>query len=526
MSSMASFLNNGMDTNPYARIAAATGGAAVITLGLLALKYNDRALFHEARDDMPRVKGDPIVGGLFRQLANKDRTYDQQCQHFERLDTLTFAASTIGMAPAVLTINPVNVEYFLKTNFENYIKGEHMLKSLGHFLGKGIFIANGERWRYQRKTASHIFNIVNFRNHFTGVFVKELNVLSSHILDKKVHSGKPVDFQDVMFKFTVDSFVLLAFGAEINALKSRGKVPFAASFDECQHDCLDRFINPFMPIVEALKPIIRPGTMTIKQHLKVIDDFAYGIINERRKQLAEGGEFKDLLSRFMNTRNEHGELLSDDELRDTSLNFILAGRDTTAQALSWTFYNLMLHPRVETKLFEEIKAHIRDEHENDSPALYEVIKDKMTYAHAVFYEVLRLYPPVPSNIKVALGDDVWPDGTRIRKGDSVAWSTYAQGRSTKVWGPDARVFRPERWITPEGELRRESQGQWPIFHAGPRICLGQALATLESLVAMIMLLRRYKFTLAPNQEIHYKVSLTMPMKNGMKVFVEKRELTH
>lgn len=78
-----------------------------------------------------------------------------------------------------------------------------------------------------------------------------------------------------------------------------------------------------------------------------------------------------------------------------------------------------------------------------------------------FYEVLRLYPSVPNNQKYALDDDVWPDGTAIKKGDYVVWSSWAQGRSEKVWGPDAKEFKPERWITPEGDLRRESQGQWP-----------------------------------------------------------------
>ncbi|KAI8144359.1 cytochrome P450 [Fennellomyces sp. T-0311] len=515
--------NGGSEGNQIARIAAATGGVAALTLGLLALKYNDRALFHERRDDIPRIKGDPIVGTLFRQIKEKDWAYDRQCRDFERLDTLTFTASAIGLPPVIATINPVNVEYFLKTNFANYVKGDRMLTSLGHLFGKGIFLANGGRWRYQRKTASHIFNVVNFRDHFTDVFVDELHVMASHIFDKKVENGKSVDFHDVMFKFTMDSFVRIGFGAKIDALKHRGKVPFAASFDECQHDCLDRFINPFMPIFEALKPILYPGKMTIKDHLKVVNDFAYGIINERRKQLAAGEEFKDLLSRFMATHNEQGELLDDEELRDTVLNFIIAGRDTTAQALSWTFYNLMLHRRIEAKLVKEINANIRDEHEKDSVALYEAIKN-MTYAHAVFYEVLRLYPPVPGNVKVALNDDVWPDGTRVRKGDSVVWSTYAEGRSTKVWGPDARELKPERWITSGGDLRRETQGQWPVFHAGPRVCLGQNLATLEALVAIVLLLRRYKFSLVPNQEITYKVSLTMPMKNGMKVFIEKREL--
>lgn len=147
-----------------------------------------------------------------------------------------------------------------------------------------------------------------------------------------------------------------------------------------------------------------------------------------------------------------------------------------------------------------------------------------THHHYIyrFYEVLRQYPSVPLNQKYALNDDVWPDGTHIRKGDYILWSPWSQGRNEKVWGADAKQFRPERWITPEGDLRRESQGQWPAFHAGPRTCLGQHLATLEALVAIVFLLKRYKFSLLPGQDITYQISLTLPMKDGMKVSVEKR----
>lgn len=144
-----------------------------------------------------------------------------------------------------------------------------------------------------------------------------------------------------------------------------------------------RFAFPAWRLSETLKRTLMPWRKSVQDHLRVIDDFAYGVIRQRRDQLAQGMEFKDLLSRFMNTRDENGQPLSDQALRDIILNFIIAGRDTTAQALSWTFYNLMLHPRVEAKLLQEIKEHVPMELENDSPALYEAIKG-MNYAHAVY----------------------------------------------------------------------------------------------------------------------------------------------
>ena len=162
---------------------------------------------------------------------------------------------------------------------------------------------------------------------------------------------------------------------------SKEKVPFAASFDICQKVCSDRFVNPFTDFFDGLK-VFTPGAMRVKDHIKIIDDFAYTLIKERRRQLARGEEYRDLLSRFMAARNPEGELLNDKELRDTVLNFIIAGRDTTAQALSWCFYLLMEHPHVEEKLLKEINEHIPQVIQVDAAELYEITK-KMNYAHAV-----------------------------------------------------------------------------------------------------------------------------------------------
>jgi fatty acid omega-hydroxylase len=138
-----------------------------------------------------------------------------------------------------------------------------------------------------------------------------------------------------------------------------------------------------MPLKESVGKFFNPGKMSTTDHVNVVDKFAEDVITQRRKEIAEGIEgHKDLLSRFMNTLNENGEKLNDTELRDTVLNFIIAGRDTTAQALSWLFYNLSLQPRIEQKILEEIQDKISDDVERDSPALYEIIND-MPYLHAV-----------------------------------------------------------------------------------------------------------------------------------------------
>ncbi|KAG1056053.1 hypothetical protein G6F43_002031 [Rhizopus delemar] len=497
-----------------------TGITAALTL--LACIYHDRAIFDSKRPDIKTQPGWPLVGNLPVLLQYLMHIHEFLLEGFTRLDSLTLTMSALGIPRHVGTIDPRNVEYILKTNFENYIKGPEFHGSMNDLFGGGIFNANGEEWKYQRKTASIIFNVRNFRDQFTDVFVKELEIMKEKIWDVSADNCQVIDFHEVMYKFTLDSFILLGFGVDLNSLSTQGKVPFAVAFDEAQKNTFLRFVNPFWSVTERIAGLLMPWKTSMNEHLAVVDGFARKVTEKRRAQLAAGEIHTDLLSRFMDARNNKGDPLSNDELRDIVLNFVIAGRDTTAQALSWSFYMLMCHPRVEKKLLEEIDQNIAvDEDLHNSASLYEKIKG-MNYAHAIFYEVLRLYPSVPLNQKYALADDIWPDGTHIKKGDYVLWCPYAQGRAEKVWGHDAKQFRPERWLTSEGELRRESQGQWPAFHAGPRVCLGQHLATLEALIAIVFLVKRYKFTLVPNQDITYQVSLTLPMRYGMKVMVEKR----
>ncbi|KAI9010412.1 cytochrome P450 [Phycomyces nitens] len=497
------------------------GSTVLGVLIILALKYPDRAVFTKRRDDVPTVKGLPLVGHLFNMLMNKHRILELQQEAFDSTKSLTLVMSSLGLPPGIITIDPRNVEHVLKTNFANYVKGEWFNYCTEHLLGHGIFNANGEQWRWQRKAASLIFNVKNFRDQFTDVFMDEIEIMCSETLDKAVESGEVIDLHDQMYRFTLDSFVHLGFGVQLDSLRTKEEVTFAASFDACQHYSFEKFANPFVDYFNAIDKITHPWKKTINQHIKTIDDFASSVISKRRAELALGETHTDLLSRFMNAKNENGESLSDKELRDTVLNFVIAGRDTTAQALSWTFYCLAGAPEAEKKLFEEIQKHFKDEKAMDSTEMYETIKD-MTYAHAVFHEVLRLFPSVPLNQKLALEADVLPDGTKIDKGDTISWMPYGSARTVAIWGPDAASFKPERWINEEGELRRESQGKWPAFHGGPRVCLGQNLATLEALVAIIFLIKRYKFTMVPNQNITYKTSLTLPMKNGLMVTVEKR----
>ena len=176
--------------------------------------------------------------------------------------------------------------------------------------------------------------------------------MCKNILDVAADKGQPVDFHDLMFKFTLDSFVLyvndlystafyedaclffyvlcklshahyrLGFGVQLNGLRQKEKVPFAESFDFIQYNSSWRLVFPIWKLTESIKPILTPWKMQIKDHVRIVDTFAYEVIGNRKKEMAEGKEFKDLLSRFMTTRDDKNDLLDDKGLRDVILNFI------------------------------------------------------------------------------------------------------------------------------------------------------------------------------------------------------------
>ncbi|KAF9147409.1 hypothetical protein BGX20_006655 [Mortierella sp. AD010] len=158
------------------------------------------------------------------------------------------------------------------------------------------------------------------------------------------------------------------------------------------------------------------------------------------------------------------------------------------------------------KLFQEVDDVVQGSHPT-----YETYK-KQKYAEACFYEV-------PRNIRRCEKDDILPDGTKVYAGEWVTWSTYAMGRSELVWGPDAKKYKPSRWINTE----KPSQSKFNSFHAGPRVCLGQQFATIEALTIIAMILQSFDLKLEdPSRVPTYKPSLIFPMAGGLNVRVSRR----
>ncbi len=208
------------------------------------------------------------------------------------------------------------------------------------------------------------------------------------------------------------------------------------------------------------------------------------------------------------------------------------GRDTTAQSLTWTFYLLMRNPSAKEKIINHLQ-HISTSDLHLPLSFDSIQSSAFPYVAAVFNESLRLYPPVPVELKECTAPTTFPDGTWLPKGAVVMWATWAMGRSKNIWGDDADEFQPERWLVPgdSSALTTKSAFEFPVFNGGPRSCLGKRMAELLAIHVIASLSWKFEFEEAPDQTVGWgdrlkerqsQNSLTLPMEGGLPCFVRRR----
>lgn len=356
--------------------------------------------------------------------------------------------------------------------------------------------------------ASHVFNVKNFRDVFAGDFLEEVKHLTDHLENARKLEAV-VDLQDLLLRCTLDSFGRLAMGTDFGCITQPAhvdengnyrlpKVEFMESFDYLNGLVASRFPRIGWKYLERID-----GTREkVKKAQQVMFSVADRIIAEKKAKMEAGEHISednaqaDMLDYFLRTKNFDGSTPSSDDLRDVVMNVLIAGRDTSAQTLSWAFYELALHPEATKKCRDEIERVLGKDRQPD----YEAIKD-LKYCTAVFNETLRMHANVPTNSLVATKDCVLAGtGTKVYAGEMVQYSPYVQGYSKELWGPDAEEFKPERWLEEKGSVKKESAYKVGVLSV--RASQGfQALLTvpflLRSLFAVARLQSRPSSLLRP-----------------------------
>ncbi|ORZ09065.1 cytochrome P450 [Lobosporangium transversale] len=440
-----------------------------------------------------------------------------------------YTTAAPGVGRTINVMEPEILDHVLRVNFWAYEKDPRSKTTLWPLIGAGIFGADGAHWKWQRKLTSNIFSAKAFRQYTSEVFCREAQTVINYI-DKYANSGKVIDLQQLFNCFTLDSFGEIAFGQTFGCLDDpEHPTEFAVAFDHLNHLLAGGASTPFW----GLKLWLTGRGKQIAKDSKFVREYALNIIQDRRNNqtspslAAKHGNphQKDLLQLFMDVGTDNvgnvdeATKLSDDMLVDSVLNSLIAGRDTTAQALTWTFY-LMHRTQAGPELVQKLVKETEEVLKGEKPT-YESTKQQK-YAEACFNEALRLYPSVSRNSRICIEDDVLPGGLKVYKGERVAWNLYAMGRATHIWGPDAKEYKPERWM----KGSKPSSTKFISFHSGPRTCLGQQFATIEAVTLMSMLIQRFTFELVnPDLEPAYLPSLTLPVDGGLPVRIKRRKET-
>ncbi|XP_060171546.1 cytochrome P450 94A1-like [Lycium barbarum] len=465
-------------------------------------------------------KSYPIIGSYLSIIANQEQLIQWISDIILNTPKLTFTLIRPLNFHTILTANPSNVKHMLKTNFHVYQKGQTSNSALADLLRNGIFNVNGDTWKYQRQVASHEFNTRSLRKFVETVVDTELSERLIPILANAAAEKKVLDFQDILQRFAFDNICKIAFGYDPGyLLPTLPEAEFAVAFEDSVRLSSQRFILP-SPLIWKIKRALNIGSeKKLRIAVQQVREFAKKIVREKQKELNEKSSLDsaDLLSRFLSTGHS-----DEDFVTDIVISFILAGRDTTSAALTWFFYLISKNPKVESEILKEIGE------TSESLVLYDEVKNMM-YTHASLCESMRFYPPVPMDSKEAVKDDVLPDGTFVKKGTRVTYHPYAMGRSKEIWGGNWAEFKPERWLNKD-----EVTGNWmfvgkdvysyPVFQAGPRICLGKEMAFLQMKRVVAGVLQRFKVVPVAKQGVEpvFIAYLTAKMKGGFPVTIEER----
>ncbi|KAL9226380.1 hypothetical protein vseg_002201 [Gypsophila vaccaria] len=482
----------------------------------------------------------PIFGMVPSTILHFHEIHDWNTRSLEKCGLSYRVRGILGGFKGIMTSNPSNIEYILRTNFKNFPKGKYYRERFMELLGDGIFNSDDEKWREQRRIATSEMHTSRFVQYSLKTMQDLVHEKLLKVIEEQVKSSKEIDIQELLLRFTFDNVCVAAFGVDPGCLAlDLPEIPFAKAFEEATEYSLFRFLVP--PIIwKTMRFFNISKEKKLKDAVKIVHEFAEATVKNRKADLHEsnvrldgGHDPCDLLSRLIkiqqrqiHTDVQRADNLSDKLLKEFCISFILAGRDTSSVALVWFFWLIHENPDVENKILHEMNEILN---QRDASSEGEIIftaeeLDKMVYLQAALSESLRLYPSVPIDFKQAKVDDILPDGMSIKGGHRVLYHIYAVGRMESIWGKDRLEFKPERWLI-DGQFVAENQIKYLVFNAGPRLCVGKKFAYTQMKMVAASVLLRYKVKVISGQTIVPKVTTTLYMKNGLLVTFQPRQLS-
>ena len=400
----------------------------------------------------------------------------------------------------IYVMAPDLIRTVLLDDADSFEKGEIARRTLGPGLGDSILITDGSRWRWQRRAVASLFRPERIRE-----FLPEMIAAAEHTRDRwqAMPRGTEIDVAHEMMRTTFD--VILR-----TMLPGRGNIDTELMERSVTSGLESTSWIVALALVRAPSWVPYPGIYRTRRDRKRLHSILESLILEARQTR---GKDDDLLSHLMNaTDPETGKSMNAIDVRNNLMTFITAGHETTALALTWTFYLLNLHPDIEDRVRDEIAAvteggPVRPNH-----------IEELTYTNQVIQELMRLYPPAALIVRAARRDIVL-DGEHIRAGSTVYVPVYAVHRHEKLWSEPDR-FDPSRF-GPESAKALDRFCYLP-FGAGPRTCIGQNFAQAEAIAVMASLLRSFRLTLRPGYRPEPRLRVTLRPAGGMPMRLQRR----
>ncbi|MET0593107.1 MAG: cytochrome P450 [Polyangiaceae bacterium] len=444
----------------------------------------------------PGPRGIPLFGSLFD--AWRDPLHLLSTGAREHGDVVRYRFAVFDY---VLVSGADEIQHILVKNQKNYTKSRSY-QGLKLVLGDGLLTSEGEFWRRQRRLAQPAFHAQKLRSLATTM--AGLTADSVARWNALPQSGRTLDMHAEMMRLTFRIVGKTLFGSDVEGdAQAIGKALTTAMQFANDHIETLQLIPVWLPL---------PKNIRFREAQGTLDALVYRLIDEHRGAEGRGG---DLLSMLMAVTDEgDGGKMTPRQLRDEVMTLVLAGFETTANALSWTLYLLAKHPEVAARLEEEASRVLG----NREPGFEDV--PQLEYTERVLQESMRLYPPAWCFERQAVEDDEI-GGYAIPKGTTIAICPYVLHRNPAIWeNPDK--FDPDRFL-PERSNDRSRFAYLP-FGDGPRICIGKAFAMMEMKIVLAMIARSFRMQMATSERVEIDPRITLRPRNGVRMTITPRSV--
>jgi cytochrome P450 len=441
-------------------------------------------------DSLPCPNELPGIGSVYRRFRSPLDFFVELKQKYG--DAVRFS---LFKEKFVMFSDPALVNEVLVTKQHSFRKGR-ALEGAKVFLGNSLLVSEGEEHTRQRRLIQPAFH----RGRIAG-YAQIMAEKTKQWIDAQ-HVSKEIDLAVEMNRLTLAVVTETLFGSEVDSS--------AHEIAKSLTVVIENFNRMLLPFWRFLSLIPTKGNLRLYHAKKHLEETIYGLISRRRK---EGRDHGDLLSMLLAAEDAENpqKRLTDTEIRDQALTIFIAGHETTANALAWTWHLLTQHDDIRRKMKAEIDAVLGP---NRLPGLEDVAK--LPYTTAVLSESMRIYPPVWVVGRRAL-EDVTIGDYQVPRRTIVITSQYLIHRDERFW-PNPLEFRPERWLDEKAKEERPKFAYFP-FGGGGRICIGDAFAWTEGAILLAVMARRWRFEPMADQVIDLSASVTLRPKYGLKMTV-------